>query len=229
MKQQLSQGELPGALDSSVDERTLYNIAYIVHRFDCDPEWVDSFLASMQMDVDKKQYNSIDDTIEYMYGSAEVIGLFMVKILSLPGQGNSNDSPEPDVLRFARYQGRAMQYINFLRDIAEDNELGRLYFPKDVLAKHGLEDLSKKTVIANEQAFTAFMHEQLDQYEQWQAEANKGMSYMPKRLRIPVQTAVDMYTWTAHQIHQDPLAIYKTQIKPKKARVATTAIKRLAL
>ena len=227
IKKQLADGVVPSQLDESVDERVLSNIAYIVHRFECNPAWVDSFLASMKMDVDNRTYKTIEDTIDYMYGSAEIIGLFMARILRLPGQGLAIEHPEPEVLRTARMQGRAMQYINFLRDIDEDNRLGRLYFPKTALNKHGLKDLDKKTAQAKPEAFTAFMHEQLDLYEQWQTEADKGFSYIPKRLRIPLQTATDMYNWTAKEIRKNPMIVFDTQLKPNKSRVLRTAAKNL--
>lgn len=225
VKKELAQNRVNKPLDESVDEQVLANIAYIVHRYECDPAWVDSFLASMKMDIDKRVYKTINDTIDYIYGSAEVIGLFMARILQLPGQGTGSTKPEPEVLRFARMQGRAMQYINFLRDIAEDIELGRCYFPERTLKKHGLKDLTKNNAQANPEAFRNFMHEQLTLYDEWQAEANKGFSYIPKRLRIPLQTATDMYNWTAKEIRKDPFIVYEKQLKPKKRRVLKTAAK----
>jgi 15-cis-phytoene synthase len=227
VKKQLQSKHLPTPLNDSVDERVLANIAYVVHRYECDTKWVDAFLASMQMDVDKRSYETLDDTIDYIYGSAEVIGLFMAKILRLPGQGSGSSNPEPEVLRYARMQGRAMQYINFLRDIAEDIELGRCYFPKRTLKKHMLEDLTQKTAQANPDAFKAFMHEQLSFYDNWQLEANKGFSYIPRRLLIPLKTAVDMYNWTAEEIRKDPFIVYEKQLKPNKSRVLKTATKNI--
>jgi 15-cis-phytoene synthase len=225
VKKELKKGIVTKPLDDSVDEHVLANIAYIVHRYKCKPEWVDSFLESMQMDVDNRKYKSIDDTIDYIYGSAEIIGLFMVKILQLPGQGTGSTKPEPDVLRFARYQGRAMQYINFLRDIAEDIELGRCYFPERALNKHGLKDLREISAQKNPEAFSSFMYEQLSLYDEWQTEANKGFSYIPKRLLVPLKTAVDMYNWTAQEIRKNPFIVYEKQLKPKKRRVLNTAAK----
>jgi phytoene synthase len=213
VKKELKKGKVTKPLNDSVDERVIANIAYVVHRYECDVAWVDSFLDSMQMDVDKKQYNTLEDTLEYIYGSAEVIGLFMARIMQLPIKP----------YEYARMQGRAMQWINFLRDIDEDNTLGRSYFPKSTLKKYGLKDLSHKTAQANPKAFKKFMTEQIDLYEQWQSEADKGFSYIPKRLRIPLQTATDMYNWTAKEIKKDPLIVYSRKIKPKKTKVLKTA------
>ena len=217
VKKQLDNGEKPGPLDDSVDERVLGNMVHIVHRFDCDPAWVDAFLASMKMDVDQRNYKTLDDTLEYIYGSAEVIGLFMAKIMQLPVAPYET----------AQMQGRAMQFINFLRDIDEDNELGRQYFPQKTLKKFGLKDLSQKTAQAHPEEFKAVVREQLDLYDQWQGEAYKGYSYIPKRLRIPLQTATDMYNWTAEQIRENPMIVFDQKVKPKKRRVVYTATKNI--
>jgi phytoene synthase len=219
VRKQLQKNVLPVPVDDSVDERVLYNIAFIVHRYECDVAWVDAFLASMQMDVDKREYQTLDDTLEYIYGSAEVIGLFMARIMQLPIKP----------YEYARMQGRAMQYINFLRDIAEDNTLERCYFPKETLRAHGLSDLHEKTIQDNPEAFKEFMHEQLSLYTAWQEEANKGFSYIPKRLLVPLKTAVDMYNWTAEEIKKDPFLVFEKKIKPSKKRVLTTAAKNMTL
>jgi phytoene synthase len=215
VKAELKKGIVPKALDDSIDETVLANIAFVVHRFECETDWVDAFLDSMQMDVDKKKYSTLEDTLDYIYGSAEVIGLFMARIMQLPIKP----------YEYAKMQGRAMQYINFLRDIEEDNQLGRCYFPETSLKKYNLKDLSKKTALSNQQNYKKFMLEQLSLYEQWQTEANKGFSYIPKRLRVPLQTATDMYNWTAKEIKKDPFIVYEKKIKPRKTKVIKTAAK----
>lgn len=193
-------------LDDSVAERVLQNIVYIVHRFDCDPAWVDAFLASMKMDIDRREYKTLEDTLEYIYGSAEVIGLFMAKILDLP-----EDSHE-----FAKMQGRAMQFINFIRDIHEDIDLGRRYFPERDLKKFGLTSLGKEEAEKNLDAFKQFIELQIARYEEWQQEADKGLRFIPKRLRVAVKTAVDGYNWTADEIRKNPMIIYEKKVKPRK-------------
>src|SRR6056297_3937029 len=67
-----------------------------------DPAWTEAFLGSMEKDLFKKEYNSLQETLDYIYGSAEVIGLYMSRIMQLPPVA---DYP-------ARMLGRAMQYIN---------------------------------------------------------------------------------------------------------------------
>lgn len=210
---QLKNNNLPKINGEKLEDLVLKNIAYIVYRYDCDVEWVDAFLESMQMDIDNKVYKNLDDTLEYIYGSAEVIGLMMSKIMQLP------IAP----YEYAKMQGRAMQFINFLRDIDEDNDLGRQYFSTKTLSEFGLKDLTEKTAKANPEAFKEFINCQLALYEQWQSEANKGFSYIPKRLRVPLKTAVDMYNWTAQEIKKDPFVIYRKKVKPTKQQILRRA------
>jgi phytoene synthase len=129
-------------------------------------------------------------------------------------------------LQAAARQGRAMQYINFIRDIAEDNALGRLYLPADEIAAAGLADLSEAQAKAHPEAFAALMRTQIERYDGWQAEATAGFRYIPRRYRIAIRTAVDMYNWTSRCIAADPLIVFSRKVKPKKWRVLLTAAKR---
>lgn len=199
-----------------INLRVVRNMVFVARKYAFNPDWVTAFLDSMQADLEKKQYKTIDDTIWYMYGSAEVIGLMMANIMGLSEKSHI----------YAQMQGRAMQYINFVRDIAEDNKLGRRYFPESELKKYGLSDLSQKTVDANVDAFEAFLRAQIDLYEVWQQEANKGFGFIPKRLRIPLQTATDMYNWTAKVIYKDPTCVFSHKVKPSKYRVIGTVLKK---
>lgn len=200
--------------DDTIDQRVIKNIVFIVRRYHCDPAWIESFFASMQADLDKKRYRTLDDTLWYIYGSAEVIGLVMSKILALP----------PEAAHAAQMQGRAMQFINFLRDIAEDNALGRCYFPEADLKKFGLKDLTQATATQQPEAFKDFMHFELERYQQWQAEAYQGYHFIPRRLRIPLATATDMYNWTAQQLAANPTVVFSHKVKPPKRLVLQTAL-----
>jgi phytoene synthase len=180
-------------------------------------EWIDAFLNAMESDLINKNYNTIDDTINYMYGSAEVIGLMMAKIMNLPQESYT----------YARYLGRAMQYINFIRDIAEDLELGRVYFPSSDFHKHGLITLEYNDIINNPDCFKNFIHEQINRYCQWQSIAEQGFKYIPKRYLISVKTASEMYYWTAEQIYRNPFIIYEWKVKPLISQILTTTLKNL--
>lgn len=204
-------------VDDSLLEHVLGNIAYVVHRYECDPRWVDYFLASMRMDIDGKKYYSLKDTLQYVYGSAEVIGLFMAKIMGL----------SDGAMDAAQMQGRAMQYINFIRDITEDTALKRRYFPAEELTMFGLKDLTRSEAERKPAEFREFMEFQIDRYEQWQKEAAKGFGFIPKRQRTALRTAVDMYNWTAGVIKDDPFVVFQKKVKPTKRRIITRGIARV--
>lgn len=169
-------------------------------------EWVDAFLFSMEQDLKKTTYYTLDETLEYIYGSAEVIGLFMCRVLDLP---------EASYLS-AKMQGRSMQFINFIRDINEDLTLGRTYLP---LGETKLKSLAEEDARANPEEFIHFIRNSIHIYEKWQAKAEEGYSYIPKRYLVPIKTASDMYNWTAGRLYKDPFLIYKKKVKPSKGRI----------
>jgi phytoene synthase len=181
----------------------------LVHREDFDPEWVESFLAAMRSDLYHQPCTCIADTINYMHGSAEVIGLMMARLMKLP----------PESYPSAMLLGRAMQYINFLRDIHEDFLLGRSYLPADELNHYGFEKLTPSTAKENPKEFENFMHRQIDRYHKWQAEAEAGFHFLPWRARVPIATASDMYKWTAQCILADPFRVFREKTKPSRRRV----------
>jgi len=179
-----------------------------------DEEWTESFLASMESDIIKSKYETIDEIINYMYGSAEVIGLFMAKIMNL----------NEDAYHYAKFLGRSMQYINFIRDINDDIKLGRTYMPQNEIKKYGIKSLDYDFVKEIPEKYTAFIHNQLKYYCEWQHEAEEGFKFIPKRYLIPVKTASEMYNWTAKQIYNNPFIIYKAKVKPQISKILSTTI-----
>ena len=184
-------------------------------RYGFEQQWVDAFLHSMELDLTRRVCRTIDETLEYIYGSAEVIGLFMARILDLP-----EESYYPAML-----QGRSMQYINFIRDLDEDRLLGRTYLP---LADSGLSSLSLEEARTHPDAYAAFIRDQIHLYLQWQREAESSYHFIPRRYRIPIKTASDMYNWTARRIAKDPFVVFRRQVKPPKSRVLLTALANMA-
>lgn len=96
----------------------------VVNQYNITFDLIDAFLKSMEMDLDKTSYTD-DSYHEYIYGSAEVVGLMCLRIFC-----DGNDEQYKDLLPQARRLGAAFQKINFLRDIKPDfDERGRTYFP----------------------------------------------------------------------------------------------------
>lgn len=195
--------------DDDISERVTKNIIYLSKKYHFKKEWIEVFFSSMKQDIRPTSYKTISQSLKYVYGSADVIGLMMAKILKLP-----NAALEP-----AKKQGTAMQWINFIRDIDEDNKLGRTYFPKEDLKKFELDSLSKKSIQSNQRNFEEFVRFELNRYYEWQKQANTGMQYIPYRLRIPLMTANKMYGWTAKQLDNNPMVVFERKVKPSKYRV----------
>lgn len=179
-----------------------------------DPSWTKAFLDSMEMDLTKKSYETLNETLEYVYGAAEVMGLYMVDILGM----NKN------CYNFSRYLGRALQCINAVRDIAEDLELGRSYIPLSDLERHGLESLDHEYTKQHPKNFSEFIKGQISRYCYWQEIAEKGYCYVPKRYLICVKTVSDMYNWTAEQIIKNPFIVYDWKVKPLITKIITTVL-----
>jgi 15-cis-phytoene synthase len=175
------------------------------------PEWADAFLRSMELDLSRRIYRTREETLEYIYGSAEVIGLFMARLLGLPEEAYGA----------ARMLGRSMQYINFIRDIDEDRRLGRSYLPWDGPADR-LADPAYAAGHADE--FRRYLCHHLDLYDGWQREAEAGFRFLPRRARIPIETASDMYRWTAKVIRKDPFVVFARKVKPVRLRIFAAAL-----
>ena len=176
----------------------------LVSRVGIERSWIDAFIQAMESDFELREYRTLKETEHYMYGSAEVIGLMIVRIL-----GVSEKS-----FPYARSLGRAFQYINMIRDISEDLDLGRRYLPLAEMKRYGLESLEEHYVRQNEGAFRLFMHAQLAHYERWTRQSRAGFSYLPRRARMAVDTASRLYDWTAQVIKDDPLIVYERKVKP---------------
>lgn len=198
----------------TADERVVKNMLRVLRKYKFESAWVNSFLDAMQSDIGGAKYETVTDLLNYIYGSAEVIGLMMARIMGLP--------PEAD--EAAQLQGRAFQLLNFIRDIDEDNALGRSYFPSEEIGRFGLSDMSKSVAMKNKEKFNEFVRFEINRYKKWQIEAQAGYKYIPRRLRIPLQTAREMYGWTAQCIEQNPTIVFQKKVKPSKPRVISKAI-----
>jgi phytoene synthase len=181
----------------------------LAHRKKFEPQWTDAFFASMDMDIEKPVFLSLDDTLNYIHGSAEVVGLMMAKVLRLPKKSYVG----------AQLLGRSMQYINFIRDIDEDVKLKRSYFPEFELRRFGIEQLDASYIRSRQERFVRFVHAQLAFYHAWEKQASTSYQYIPRRKRIPIVAAAKLYNWTARQIAKNPMIVYERKVKPSLPRI----------
>jgi len=192
----------------------------VAKRFNFKKKWINAFHQSMISDISKDNkkiiYQTKVEIDNYIFGSAEVIGLFIVKVLNLPKAS----------LFSAMKQGHAMQKINFIRDIAEDCQLNRQYLTEEQLEKFNVNKLCQKPQNNGQLAnFKKLIRSEITDYYKIQKQAELGYKYIPYRYRLPIATAASLYKWTAKVIYNNPLIIFEKKVKPTKQRVILTFFK----
>lgn len=165
-----------------------------IHNYQIDYELVDSFLNSMKLDLDKKKYLTKKEFDQYVYGSADVVGLMCLKVF-VKGNKNQYDDLRP----YAMSLGSAFQKVNFLRDLKADHDgLNRSYFPNLNIDK--FDEPSKKII--------------LDEIDKDFKHALKGIFKLPSSARFGVYTAYKYYLKLLNKLRKThPLKIKSTRIR----------------
>lgn len=166
------------------------------HLHNLDIEHVKAFLKSMRWDLHKKNYLSQEDYKEYIYGSADVVGLMCLKVFV---KGNRE---QYDALKnYAMALGSAFQKVNFLRDLKADQEgLERSYFP-DIDLKSFDEESKLKIINEIEADFKASLI---------------GILNLPKEARFGVYTAYKYFYKLLRKLKKIP----SNHIKETRVRVS---------
>ena len=113
------------AIEEGISLNPILNaFQHTVRQYNIDKDLIDTFLRSMEMDLQKVDYDQVNYE-DYIVGSAEVVGLMCLKVFTYGDQKHYDKTKY-----YAERLGAAFQKINFLRDIQADyQELGRTYFP----------------------------------------------------------------------------------------------------
>ena len=164
------------------------------NKYEIDYELVNSFLKSMKFDLNKKQYLNKKEFDEYVYGSADVVGLMCLKVFVKGNQKQYNE-----LKPYAMSLGSAFQKVNFLRDLKADHDgLNRSYFPN--LNIEEFDEKSKKLIL--NEINKDFSH------------ALKGIFLLPSSARFGVYTAYKYYLKLLNKLRNtNPLKIKSTRIR----------------
>ena len=148
-----------------------------------EPQNITAFMRSMKMDTYVFRYQAYADLAEYTYGSAAVVGLMMCRVV-----GVTDERAE----EHAETLGVAMQLSNFLRDVREDWDRGRVYLPLEDLERFGYseEDLGAGVV---DERFVELMRFEIGRTRRLYAAADEGMGYIARGRRYPVIVARELY------------------------------------
>jgi len=179
-----------------------------VTRFNIPHEHFVAFLHSMTMDLTVTEYANYEALMEYVYGSAAVIGLEMVPILGALSQG----AYEP-----AEKLGVAFQLANFIRDVGEDLDRGRVYLPQDELAQFGVDrEMLEARKLTPE--ITAALKFQIERVRQLQREATPGILQLEPASRPCIEAASELYCGIVDEVEAIGYDIFNKRAKTSTAR-----------
>lgn len=187
--------DLADSLKNKISLNPILNsFQHTVHKFSIPHSMIDSFMKSMKLDLHKTTYKSLEEYNEYIYGSADVVGLMCLKVFV-----NGDDKKFDELEHAAMRLGSAFQKVNFLRDLKADFEdLNRTYFPNTDLSK--LDEESKSVIIKEIEAdFEA---------------GYKGIVKLPLEAKFGVYTAYIYYKKLLSKLKKTPsLEIKNTRIR----------------
>ena len=179
-----------------------------VARFKIPHQHFVDFLHSMEMDLTVTTYATFDDLYEYVYGSAAVIGLEMLPIL-----GTLSD----DAYESAKKLGVAFQLANFIRDVGEDLERGRIYLPLDELAAHGVTEQMLYAKVLTPEIIAALKF-QIARVRQLQQEADAGIELLDPTSRPCIRAASELYCGIVDEVEAIGYDIFNKRAKTSTAR-----------
>ncbi len=158
-------------------------MTHTMRRWSIPRTHVEAFLDSMQMDITVTEYPTYKDLETYMYGSASVIGLQMLPIL---------EPVTPEATPRARALGEAFQMSNFIRDVGEDLQRGRIYLPQEDLETFGVtrEVLERRVVTPSVRELLRF---EIERTRALYAFAEPGIDMLHPTSRDCVRTAFTLY------------------------------------
>lgn len=179
-----------------------------VNQYSIPLEYFEAFMKSMEMDLTVTRYKTYDDLMTYVYGSAVVIGLEMLPIL-----GYSN----PRAIEAATALGTAFQLANFIRDIDEDIDRGRIYMPLDDLAKFGVTEEMLLTRKLTPEIVEAIKF-QIQRVRDLQAIAEAGIQYLDPISRPCIRAASELYCGIVDEIEANGYDVFTTRATTSKWR-----------
>lgn len=190
------ENELEDAIQNKISLNPILNsFQHTVNKHNISQDLIDAFMKSMKLDLVKQEYKTTEEYHEYIYGSADVVGLMCLMVFV-----NGDEKKYEELKASAMKLGSAFQKVNFLRDLKADFEgLNRTYFPNTDLNK--LTETSKKEIIEDIEADLKMAYE--------------GILRLPIEAKFGVYTAYRYYKRLLKRLKTTP----STEIKNTRIRV----------
>ena len=189
-------------------------VVHTVRAFDIDPNCVRRFLASMTMDLTVATYPTYVDLQGYMDGSAAVIGEMMLPIL------------EPTDVRataHARDLGDAFQLTNFLRDVDEDLDRGRVYIPQEDLDRFDADPWLRRVT----PEWKALMRFEIERCQELYRSGDLGLAMLPASSARCIRAARDLYSGILTKIEEADYDVFTARVRVSSARKLAMGFKLL--
>ncbi|PSK97751.1 phytoene synthase [Murinocardiopsis flavida] len=217
--------DLRTALRSGAARRPVIRaLADTAGRYAIPAEYFTAFTASMRADLTVTEYASYEELRGYMYGSAAVIGLQVLPVLGTV-------VPRAEAAPHAAALGEAFQLTNFLRDVAEDLERGRVYLPADVLSAHGagreLLEHCRRTRVQDRRVRAA-LAELVRINREVYGRAEPGCAMLSPVSRPCVTTALRLYRGILDAIEAADYDVWVRRHRVPRSRRAAVALPALA-
>jgi phytoene synthase len=205
---------LTGLRGGSCPDPVVLATAHTVRALGLDLSLFEDFLAAMRQDITTTRYATYDDLRAYMWGSAAVIGLMMLPVLGALDQ-RARDH--------AIALGEAFQLANFIRDVGEDLQRGRVYLPMEDLDRFGVrvQDLAAGVVTPQVRALLDFEIARARELYRFAAE---GVTLVRPESRPCLQTAIRLYGAILEEVERAGHQVLTARVSVPNRRRAAVAL-----
>ena len=194
------------------DDLVLRAVVHTVAAFSIDPKLFQRFLNSMTMDLTIDHYDTWDALVDYMDGSACVIGEMMLPIL---------EPRTPAAIPHARDLGLAFQLTNFLRDVGEDLDRGRVYLPVEDLERFGVDPHQRRVT----PEWIDLMRFEIERSRELYRSADLGIAELPESSARSIRAARILYSEILERIEANDYDVFSRRARvpfPRKLAVAAS-------
>ena len=198
-----------GLRGAPCDDPVLPAVLHTVRAFDLDVADFEKFLDSMAMDLHTDGYATYDDLLAYMEGSAAVIGTMMAPILE--------SADPPAAAEHARQLGLAFQLTNFIRDIAEDLDRGRVYLPAEDLERFGVGRADLAAAQASP-AVTELLAFEIQRARAHYRAAEPGIELLVPSSRPCIRVAFDLYGGILDEVERAGYQVLAARVRVPRHR-----------
>lgn len=166
--------------------------------------WAMDLIDGFAMDVEHRDYRTIDDVLAYCWHVAGVVGVMMARVMGVT---------DPDVLRRAQDLGLAFQLTNISRDVIEDAEGGRVYLPAEWLIEAGLEPTAEAVADpANRARVHAVTTRLLAVAEPYYDSARDGLRGLPFRSAMAIAAARGVYREIGRKVRRGGPGVWRERV-----------------